>query len=180
MRATLMPERISILMPWPSRTLKDLSSLPSLSRMMLPSVRTPSTSRIRSFTRDAAAMISRVSPVIALLGRRTFRSSQDPLLQDVVDMDDTLRPAAFVGHHEGGDGASFHNRERLCRQFLRADGLGLPGHHFLSPHLEELLAPRADPPPQVPVSDNPEESLVSARHDRHAESLGGYLHDCPH
>src|SRR5690606_2195888 len=56
--ATWKPKRRSCTMPWPSSTLKDLNSLPSLSKYRRPSVRVPSTSRHSRRTWRACAAIS--------------------------------------------------------------------------------------------------------------------------
>src|SRR3989338_244933 len=96
--------------------------------------------------------------------------------EDVVHVDDARGTAAVIDDHEARDHPGFHDLERLGRQFVDQDGLGLAGRDSARAQPADRGLAEMEPA-QVAVGDHPDQPASAVHHGRHAEPLARHLAD---
>src|SRR5690606_17419370 len=129
--ATWKPKRRSCTRPWPSSTLKDLDSLPSLSKYSRPSVSVPSTSRHTRRTWRARSAISGAMVDSGSYG--TWVSGGIGALnhacsQQVVNIERADRAVLRIDHDQAVDAMALHQVRGFGRHLGGVDGAWVAGH----------------------------------------------------
>src|SRR6266850_6173939 len=166
--ASPTPLFASILMPWPSKEWKALISSPARPYQSLPSVSTPSTSKIMSLTRRARSSAS--GDANCMPGLEDFGAEK------VVHVERTDQCAVFVDHQDLVDLVLFHQMHRFRGEHCAANGLRAWRHDFVD--LERVqVGALLQGAAQVAVGEYTLDGAILVEHRRHAHFAARHLQD---
>src|SRR5262245_21711360 len=170
MRPSFSPARRASTRPTPSREWKRFTSSPP-TRQNVPSVRTPSTSN--RIMRIPAAFARSSSFMEGGNARPSEVLAQPPEIVEVKHSHDT---AVLVRDHERSDAPLLHQGQRGGRRFAPRHGHRVFRHALGGGSREEALV-LLEPPSQVAVGDDADQTIVAVDDARDPEPLPRHLVD---